>query len=324
MAAVCTTVVYPVYQFFRRKGWARISSALIVFSTLILLVIIPLFLLLNKLFFEATEVSAFLLSYAQNSADSQIQIILSNIPFINQHFPDLVQGLTLENLAMKFSDKIGEVSGSFFSMVTIFVKNISFFVLQIIIFLFAVFFFLIDGSLISDYIRRLVPLAPKQKEALFKKIYDLMRSIIFGTIGGAVAQGFLFWIGLMVVGVENPIFWAIIGAVFSPVPYVGVGIVWLPIVMSLYLNDHWGSATFLLIWCAGLVSNIDNLVKSYLIGAKSHLHPFAVMLAILGGAFSFGFQGLIFGPFVLMLLLAFLHIYELEFGEGEVTRRQKD
>jgi len=315
MAAICTTVIYPGYQFLRSKKWGRISSAITVFLILILLVLVPLILLINKLFYEATQVSVFLIEYAQNSTDGQVQNMLNNIPYVSEHFPELYRSLTIENLATKFSDTIDKISGSVVSTVTIFLKNISFFILQIIIFLFAVFFFLIDGSRISNYIQKLIPLASKQKSELIKKIYDLMRSMIFGTVGGAVVQGVFFGIGLSLAGVENPLFWAMVGAVFSPVPYIGVAIVWMPIVLSLYLTNHWGAATFLLIWCAGLVSNIDNLVKSYLIGAKSDLHPFAVMLAILGGVLSSGFQGLVFGPFVLMLLLSFLHIYEMEYGE---------
>ncbi len=317
MALICTAVIYPAYRFLRSKKLGRILSALIVFLTLIIFILVPLILLLNVVFNQATEVSSFLIEYAQNSTNSEIEDILNKIPYLSEHFPNLYQSFTIENIASKFGDTIGKISSSVVLSATSLLKNISFFILQVIIFLFAVFFFLIDGSKILNYVHKLIPLNSKQKIELFKKIYDLMRSIIFGTVGGAIVQSLFLGIGLLLAGVQNPLFWAMIGAVFSPVPYIGVAIVWIPIVFSLYLNNHFGAATFLLIWCTGLVSNIDNLVKSYLIGAKSHLHPFAVMLAILGGVLSSGFQGLIFGPFVLMLLLSFLHIYEIEYGKNK-------
>lgn len=57
----------------------------------------------------------------------------------------------------------------------------------------------------------------------------------------------------------------------------------------------------------------DNLIKPYLIGSAATLHPLAVLLVLLGGAFMFGVKGFILGPFVLTLTLAFLHIYSLEY-----------
>ena len=66
----------------------------------------------------------------------------------------------------------------------------------------------------------------------------------------------------------------------------------------------------------------DNVIKPYLIGSTSALHPMAVLLVLLGGTFAFGVKGLILGPFVLTLTLAFLHIYQLEYKSvlGKVTK----
>lgn len=317
MAAVLATVVYPFYRILRDRRFSRTSTAIVIFLSFTSLVVVPLILLFSTFIDQAGDVSIFLLDYAQNSADGQIASILEKMPFLFGRFPELAHVLTMENLASGISDAVGQVSGSLVSTATGLLKNISFLILQVLIFCFALFYFLIDGVKLLGYIKHLLPLSKPQKKELFEKVRDLMHSMIFGIIGGAIVQGVTLGLGLSIAGVDNPLFWAMVGAIFSPVPYVGVGIIWMPIVISLFLNNHWGSGTFLLIWCIGLVSNIDNIVKPYLIGAKSQLHPFAVMLIILGGIFSFGFQGLIFGPFILMLLLSFLHIYELEYGNGK-------
>lgn len=311
IAAILATVIYPFYNYLGTKKINRFFSAIIVFLLLILLFIVPVAFLLNSAINEATDVSISLLAYAKESAGGQISAIIERVPFILEKFPQLREVLTVENLATQIGTKIEVFStaGNIF-------KNISFLFLQFFIFLFALFYFLTDGPRILKYIRNILPLPFTQNEELFKKIHDLMQSVIFGLFGGAVAQGVLLGVGLSLAGVDNPLFWALIGALFSPVPYIGVGIIWVPIVTWLYINQDWGHATFLLVWCIGLVANIDNVVKPYLIGAKSQLHPFAVMLAILGGVITFGFQGLIFGPFVLMLLLSFLHIYDIEYGKS--------
>ncbi len=310
IAAILATVIYPFYVYLTRKI-NKFLSAVIVFVLLLLFLVVPVFFLLNTAIDEASQVSISLFNYAKNSAGDQLSVLLEKMPFLLERFPSLAETLTVENLAFQIGDKV-----EFFSTATNIFKNISFFVLQTFIFLFALFYFLTDGHRVLKYIRNILPLPFEQNEELLRKIHDLMQSVIFGLIGGAIAQGVLLGIGLSLAGVHSPLFWALIGALFSPVPYIGVGIIWVPIVTWLYINQDWGHATFLLVWCIGLVANIDNVVKPYLIGSKSQLHPFAVMLSILGGALMFGFQGLIFGPFILMLLLSFLHIYDMEYGKS--------
>ncbi len=314
IAAICTSVLYPSYKFLRKKSWNRIISAMTVFIAFIAIVVVPVILLANKLYDETTNVSTMLINYAQGSSDSPIQNLI-NHPFIKENFPKIAQIFTIENIATKFGETISQISSTLFSTLTNVIKNITFFVLQLIMFLFALFFFLMDGSRITKYIYRLLPLSKNQKNELFKRIYDLMRSMLFGIIVAGITQGIFLVIGFSIVGIPNALFWAMIGVVFSPIPYVGSAIIWVPITIFLFLNDQWVAGTFLIIWCAGIVANLDNLIKSYLIGSKSNLHPFAVLLMLLGGVLSYGFQGLVFAPLVLMLLLSFLHIYKLEYKE---------
>jgi predicted PurR-regulated permease PerM len=108
-------------------------------------------------------------------------------------------------------------------------------------------------------------------------------------------------------------FWATIGAVMSPLPYIGTSIVWIPVVAVVFASGQFWTAIFLTSWCLFIVGLADNVVKPLIIGKATALHPFAVMLVIIGGTFVFGFKGIIFGPLVLTVTLAFLHIYEMEY-----------
>ena len=140
-----------------------------------------------------------------------------------------------------------------------------------------------------------------------------MHSIVYGIFGAAIIQGILVGVGLAIVGVENAAFWGAVAAILSPIPYVGTSIVWIPVVIFLLITKQWFGGIFLLIWSMGIVGLADNFIKPYVIGSTSDLHPLMVMLVILGGVFAFGFKGLIFGPLILTLTLAFLHIYKLEY-----------
>ncbi|MCF7830922.1 AI-2E family transporter [Candidatus Gracilibacteria bacterium] len=194
--------------------------------------------------------------------------------------------------------------------------------LHLVVFVLAIFYFLKDGAKLMAYIRSLLPLKPTYRQELFTKMHDLMNSIIFGIFGAALAQAATLGLGLALTGVDNALFWSALGALFAPIPYVGIGLIWVPMVISLFIGGHTGSAIFLIIWCELLVVNVDNIVKPYLIGVRTMLHPFAVLLVIFGGIMAFGLKGLIFGPFVLTMALAFMHIYRMEY-QSVLEEKQK-
>ena len=53
-------------------------------------------------------------------------------------------------------------------------------------------------------------------------------------------------------------------------------------------------------------------IKPKIISKKAKLHPLVVILGVFGGIALFGFTGIIIGPLLLALFVAFLRIYEEE------------
>lgn len=314
MAGVITTVVYPAVGFLRSKNFSKAAAVISVFLGVILTIVIPAFIFTSTLLGEASDVSKSIITWSQNLPE-KIQTGLVELPFVSAE-SGVLQELDFSTLNQLATDVAGKVSGSLVSSATIFATKLATMLLHLFIFFFALFYLLIDGEKVVAFVKRLLPLDAHQTDELINKTRDLMESITYGIVGAALAQGLTLGLGLAIVGVDNPIFWATLAAILSPVPYIGVGLVWIPTVISLFvLGNTWGGV-FLLFWSLLLVANIDNLVRPYLIGGRSSLHPFAVMMMLLGGIFAFGFKGLIFGPLVLTLLLAFLHIYELEYRGG--------
>ena len=57
-----------------------------------------------------------------------------------------------------------------------------------------------------------------------------------------------------------------------------------------------------------IISNIDNLIKPLVIGAKSKIHPAIVLLGVFGGLKVMGLIGIIVGPLILGFLSIFIKI----------------
>jgi predicted PurR-regulated permease PerM len=61
-----------------------------------------------------------------------------------------------------------------------------------------------------------------------------------------------------------------------------------------------------------VIATIDNILKPKIIGDKAGLHPILVLLGVVGGLSLFGFIGIILGPIIFAMLVAFIDIYEEE------------
>jgi len=329
IAAVIATATFPLRKFIRRqtKG-TRTLASLLTLLAVVLLVIVPLVLFVTSVINQATGVYELFRNEFNKFVDSNYSFlpILDKYPILKDWTENLLKynPISPQEVVSKIGDFFGFLSRSLLGYTTNIVKQLSLFVIHALIFFFALFYFIRDGEKLVKYIRSLLPLSENHRDLIFGKMYGLMHAVVYGIMGAALAQGIVFGIGLSIAGVHNALFWAALGALFSPLPYVGVGVIWVPIVISLFATQHLGAGTFLLIWCMTAVANIDNIVKPYLIGSRSALHPLAVLVVILGGAFAFGIKGLVFGPLILTLTLAFLEIYREEYrGMLEETEKKK-
>jgi predicted PurR-regulated permease PerM len=328
IAIIVVTGVFPLHKLLSKK--IRIPQTVSAFISLIVVAVVIITPFILFTFLVANQAAG-----AYETISVKINaLISSHVDFI----PSILKKGFLDSLAGKISayapisasdivstakDFVGKIGTIILGQTTNILKNLSFFIIQFIVFLFAMFYLLRDGEKLINYVNSLMPLSEEYKKELFKKLSKLSYGIIYGLFGAAIVQGFLVGLAFYIVGVNNAAFWGSVAALLSPIPFIGTSIVWIPVVIALAVGGHWLSAIFLLAWCAALVSTADNIVKPYLIGSSTSLHPLAVLLVLLGGAFAFGLKGLLFGPFVLTLTLAFLHIYKLEYG-NELNKKGKE
>ena len=71
----------------------------------------------------------------------------------------------------------------------------------------------------------------------------------------------------------------------------------------------------LTIWSVVLINLIYNVLSPQLMRRGAHIHPYLILLSILGGIAYFGPIGFLIGPLVVALLLALLKIYKKLVGQ---------
>jgi predicted PurR-regulated permease PerM len=177
------------------------------------------------------------------------------------------------------------------------------------IMLFLLFFFLRDGELMVARGRRLIPLQEDRKERLFTQLSAVTRAIVFGTTVTALLQGLLLGIGFAIAGLPSPVVFGVLAALLSLLPVGGSAFVWIPAVIWLFFDKHWGSGTFILIWGC-LLGGLDNVLRPILISGRARISALAVFVGVLGGIPAFGAIGVIAGPIILSLVLALIEFAE--------------
>jgi predicted PurR-regulated permease PerM len=182
-------------------------------------------------------------------------------------------------------------------------------VLAFAIMLFLLFFFLRDGDAMVMRARRLIPIAEERKERLFTQLGAVTRAIVFGTAVTALLQGFLLGVGFAILGLPSPVVFGVLAALLSLLPVGGAALVWVPAVIWLFVERHWGSGIFMLVWGL-LLGGLDNVLRPMLISGRARISALAVFVGVLGGIPAFGAIGVIAGPVVLSLVLALIEFAE--------------
>ncbi|HAT68334.1 MAG: hypothetical protein A2481_02660 [Candidatus Yonathbacteria bacterium RIFOXYC2_FULL_47_9] len=179
----------------------------------------------------------------------------------------------------------------------------------IFVLLIALFHLFKDGGKLRNSLIVLSPLHDVHDQTIIHKLELAINSVVRGSILVGLVQGVLTAIGLAIFGVPNPVLWGSVAAITALIPGFGTSLVIIPAVLFLVITSSVASALGLLVWGVVAVGLIDNVLGPKLVGRGTKLHPFLILLSILGGISLFGPLGFLFGPLSVSLFVASLEIY---------------
>lgn len=183
---------------------------------------------------------------------------------------------------------------------------------------FLLFFMFTNAQKIEATLLKYIPLKPENKKLVTTETKNIVTSYAIGIPVLAIAQGFFAYLGYFMFGIKDPMLWGFITCVCSVIPFIGSGLIWIPLSVYLYAHGHQHAALFLGAYCFIVVINIDNFLRLILLKAFADIHPLITLFGVITGLKLFGFIGLIFGPLLVSYLLLLIRIYVNEFAEPEV------
>lgn len=170
------------------------------------------------------------------------------------------------------------------------------------------FFLLRDGLRMREPALELIPLPREKASEILDKMCGTIHAVFVGVILVALVQGAIAGIAYWALGVPSPLVWYVATTVLCAIPLLGAPLVYIPMSILLMSQGKVWQGIVLAVIGFGIVSQIDNVLKPWVIGARTNLHPMAVFFSLLGGVFALGPVGIMAGPVLLTVLLALMDI----------------
>lgn len=194
--------------------------------------------------------------------------------------------------------------------------------LNLVIAFFGLYYMLHSGDKMWEQFRDYVPFSRKTADELRTHFYSVTRATLLGTAVVAAVQGSLIGLGFWMVGLPDPLFWGTMTAFASILPVLGSGLVWLPAVLVLIVQQRYGAAAVILVIGWVVASNIDNLIRPLVYRRVSNIHPMITLVGAFAGIKYFGLPGLLLGPLAIAYFFELLRFYREEYGaapKGDVA-----
>ena len=189
-------------------------------------------------------------------------------------------------------------------------------IVQLLVALFALFYFFRDRDQVLALVRSLLPLSQAEADEFMERIRAMTHATIYGTVVVALIQGALGGLMFAILGIPGAVLWGLVMGLLAIVPVLGAFVIWLPAAAWLAVQGQWAQAMILAAWGTIVVGLIDNFLSPMLVGKEMRLHTLPVFIAIVGGLVTFGAAGIVLGPVVLAATVAILDILRRRTAHG--------
>lgn len=313
LAMAFCSLLYPIYQKILKKvNNKKNLASLVTCLLLVVVLIIP------------ASILIYLLSQQTYMLYNTVQPLITKISHMTQQdffrelrhykFYNYVERFNIDWLTFFLT-----IGNKALALITIlldkFSQSLLNFTVNLIITFFCMFYFFRDGDKFLKYLEEISPLQKEHEQRLFDNFIRTSRATVKGTILIGLLQGSLGALTLLFFGIKTWILWGFIMIICAIIPVVGAWVVLVPISIFMMLTGHLWQGVAIFLISTIIISNIDNLVRPYLVGKDAKMHDLIIFFSTIGGIGVFGIMGFVIGPVIAALFLALLTIYKDEFQD---------
>jgi predicted PurR-regulated permease PerM len=298
LSVIIVTIAHPLYVRIKKHTFRQNNTLAALIATLMLItvVVIPVILMSSLvvreivLFYDDISVGEIGIQSHITAIEARIQTLLPEFAF------DLNNQLKVS--AEWFTGNLGAIfAGTLSTLFAFFISIIG------------SFYFFRDGRELIQVVIKASPLPDEEDRMILNRLARAIRAVATGTVLVAIIQGSLVAIGFTIFGIDRAILLGSIAALGALIPGIGTTIITAPAIIYLFFTGNIVDGVGLLIWSVLIVGLIDNFIGPYLISRGNNLHPFIILISVLGGITLMGPIGFIIGPVTVTLFVVLLEIY---------------
>ena len=191
--------------------------------------------------------------------------------------------------------------------------GISSFAVNLFVLVFVLYFMLIGGTKMEQYIYELLPFSDSNKKHVMNEINMIVRANAIGIPLLAIIQGAIATLGYYLFDAPSALLFGFLTCFATVIPIVGTTLVWFPLAAYMAISGDWPHAIGLLLYCGLIVTNIDNLIRFILQKKMTDTHPLITIFGVVIGLSLFGFMGVIFGPLLISIFILCVNIFKEQY-----------
>ncbi len=304
LVLVLAVALRPLHKDISASLWGskRWGAAVTIVLTL-LLVLLPLFILLQFLAAEAVEVGKNADFY---TIEKYMDDAINNVNAAIEERTGRPDTLKKEDVtgfiqakATSFGQTLLGVLSNLFSMIA-----------SVVILLMTIYYTLVDWDNLKKYIYRYSPLTDKATRMMSARTLAVIRAAIRGHLVMILVYAIGGWVGFLMFGVPSPVLLGAIYGVASLVPVIGTGVIWIPSVIYLLISGNIFAALGFALWNMAIIGSLDNFIMPAVVRKGASLHPFLILIGVFGGISLFGIVGFFIGPVIIALTLVSVELFK--------------
>jgi predicted PurR-regulated permease PerM len=218
-------------------------------------------------------------------------------------------GLSTVNLSTVAQEGARHITGYLAGELGGAVRHLIIFVFDLVITVIAMFYFFRDADSIMRWVRRSLPFAEEQREAMITQARDLVFVTVASSLAASGIAGLVGGLVFLLVGIHQAVFWGVVMALFALLPVLGAWMVWIPAAGWLVAQGYPGRAVLLLVINGVALLVIDDVLRPMMISGRVEMNGLFVLVGVLGGVVVFGVIGLVLGPVVVAIAAGLLQAY---------------
>jgi predicted PurR-regulated permease PerM len=311
MAAVFTTLFYPMYEWLlKRFGNRKALTAFTCCVILLLGLLLPLLIVGNLVTREAFHFYQSIEAKVKDVVEKGDAGLLGDLKR-----SEWVRRFKLDKLDWQstFQQFAGNAGGFLATVVSRTSGGAFVVIANVFATLFIMFYFFRDGESLILRLKYLIPLDDRHKDAIMSRFAAVSRASIKGTLFIGLAQSVIGALTLWIFGVGSPILWGFVMMVLSVIPLLGAWLVMHSAALIQILTGHVGKGIAIFLITVFIISTIDNYLRPRLVGHFTGMHDLIIFFSAIGGLATFGATGFIVGPVIAAFFVTIVDIYSIEF-----------